>query len=127
MYSILHVRLLGAPWQADTVAFRDRLRAEPCGRTAHEQAKADAAAEHARGADFDDYTRAKSAFFRAAPWPGRPQANPLPERRARLAGLRIGVTVPPARARIVPVELPAKPYRPGPDGRCAGKPASHLS
>lgn len=74
-YSILHVRLLGAPWQADTVTFRDWLRAEPSGRAAYEQAKADAAAGHARDADFDDYTRAKSDFFRSAPWPGRPPAN----------------------------------------------------
>jgi GrpB-like predicted nucleotidyltransferase (UPF0157 family) len=65
-HSILHVRLLGAPWQADTVAFRDWLRSDPDGRAAYEQAKLDAARAHAADADFDDYTRAKTSFFRSA-------------------------------------------------------------
>jgi GrpB-like predicted nucleotidyltransferase (UPF0157 family) len=68
-YTIMHVRLLGAPWQVDTVAFRDWLRADPDGRTAYEQAKLSAARAHAGDADFDDYTRAKGSFFRSAAWP----------------------------------------------------------
>ena len=61
--AILHVRLLGAPWWSYTVRFRDWLRASPAGRDAYEQAKLRAAAAHAGDPDFDDYTRAKAAFF----------------------------------------------------------------
>ena len=61
--AILHVRLLGAPWWSYTVQFRDWLRANPAGRRSYEQAKQWAAAAYARDADFDDYTRAKAAFF----------------------------------------------------------------
>jgi dephospho-CoA kinase len=61
--AILHVRHLGAPWWSYTVRFRDWLRANPAGRQGYERAKQRAAAAHARDADFDDYTRAKGAFF----------------------------------------------------------------
>lgn len=67
-YTILHVRKLGSPWQIDTVVFRDWLRSEPAARAAYEQAKRNAAEAHASDADFDDYTRAKGAFFRSATW-----------------------------------------------------------
>ena len=43
--------------------FRDWLRASPAGRRSYEKAKQRAAADHAHDADFDDYTRAKAAFF----------------------------------------------------------------
>jgi dephospho-CoA kinase len=45
------------------VRFRDWLRANPCGRRDYEEAKQRAAVAHARDVDFDDYTRAKAAFF----------------------------------------------------------------
>ncbi|HKN99347.1 MAG TPA: GrpB family protein [Pseudonocardiaceae bacterium] len=61
--SILHVRPLGGPWWSYTVLFRDWLRVDPDARTAYEAMKLDAAAAHADDADYDDYTRAKTAFF----------------------------------------------------------------
>lgn len=61
--AVLHVRPLGAPWWSYTVQFRDWLRASPEGRRACEHAKQQAADAHANDADFDDYTRAKAAFF----------------------------------------------------------------
>jgi len=61
--SILHIRLLGSPWWSYTVQFRDWLRANQAGRRAYEQMKQRAAEAHANDADFDDYTRAKGAFF----------------------------------------------------------------
>jgi GrpB-like predicted nucleotidyltransferase (UPF0157 family) len=61
--SILHLRQLGSPWWSYTVQFRDWLRANPAGRSAYERAKQQAADAHANDADFDDYTRAKAAFF----------------------------------------------------------------
>jgi GrpB-like predicted nucleotidyltransferase (UPF0157 family) len=61
--AILHVRQLGAPWWSYTVQFRDWLRASPEGRRAYEHAKQQAADAHASDPDFDDYTRAKAAFF----------------------------------------------------------------
>jgi GrpB-like predicted nucleotidyltransferase (UPF0157 family) len=65
--SILHVRLLGSPWWSYTVRFRDWLRASSDGRRAYQAVKEQAAAAHARDADFDDYTRAKGAFFLEVP------------------------------------------------------------
>jgi dephospho-CoA kinase len=64
--AILHVRLSASPFGRRTVAFRDRLRAEPDLRAAYEQLKRRLAAAHASDADYDDYTRGKSAFIRAA-------------------------------------------------------------
>jgi GrpB protein len=46
-----------------TVQFRDWLRAIPAARRAYENAKQHAADAHASDVDFDDYTRAKAAFF----------------------------------------------------------------
>ncbi|ONI85202.1 hypothetical protein ALI22I_31930 [Saccharothrix sp. ALI-22-I] len=63
--AILHVRRLGSPWPEATVRFRDRLRADPAVRSAYETAKARAAEAHADDDDYDDYTRAKSDFFRS--------------------------------------------------------------
>ncbi len=64
--AILHVRLSASPFGRRTVAFRDRLRAEPDLRAAYEQLKRRLAAAHAGDADYDDYTRGKTAFIRAA-------------------------------------------------------------
>ena len=61
--SILHVRLVGAPFWSYTVLFRDWLRIEPDAREAYQAMKERVAAAHAGDADFDDYTRAKTAFF----------------------------------------------------------------
>ena len=61
--AILHVRRLGAPWWSYTLQFRDWLRANPAGRRAYEEMKQRAADAHASDGDFDDYTRAKTAFF----------------------------------------------------------------
>ena len=78
--SILHVRLLGSPWWSYTVRFRDWLRASNEGRRAYQMMKEQAAAAHAHDADFDDYTRAKGAFFREVaaafqPPPGEDQPD----------------------------------------------------
>ncbi len=64
--AILHVRLSASPFGRRTVAFRDRLRAEPEVRAAYERLKRELAAAHAGDPDYDDYTRGKSAFIRAA-------------------------------------------------------------
>ena len=61
--AILHVRLAASPWGRYTVWFRDWLRAHPDARDRYAAFKARAAAEHAQDADYDDYTRAKTAFF----------------------------------------------------------------
>jgi GrpB-like predicted nucleotidyltransferase (UPF0157 family) len=61
--AILHIRQLGSPWWSYTAQFRDWLRANPGGRRAYEQMKQHEADAHVRDADFDDYTRAKAAFF----------------------------------------------------------------
>lgn len=61
--SILHVRLVGAPFWSYTVLFRDWLRIEPDARETYQAMKERVAAAHAGDADFDDYTRAKTAFF----------------------------------------------------------------
>ncbi|MEO6084117.1 MAG: GrpB family protein [Umezawaea sp.] len=61
--TIVHVRRLDSPWGRHTVWFRDWLKAHPEERDRYEQVKTQLAAEHAGDADYDDYTRAKSAFF----------------------------------------------------------------
>ena len=63
--AILHVRRLDSPWHDRTIRFRDELRADPAVREAYETAKLRAADTHAGDDDYDDYTRAKSAFFRS--------------------------------------------------------------
>ena len=59
----VHVRVAGSPGQRFALAFRDWLRAHPEARDRYASFKAGVAAEHAGDADFDDYTRAKTAFF----------------------------------------------------------------
>jgi len=61
--AVLHVRQLGCPWWSYTVQFRDWLRTSPANRRAYEAMKQQAAAAHAHDVDYDDYTRAKGAFF----------------------------------------------------------------
>lgn len=60
---ILHIRRSDSPWGEYVVAFRDLLRADPVERSRYEQVKRRLAAENAGKADYDDYTRAKTAFF----------------------------------------------------------------
>ncbi len=61
--SVLHVRRSDSPWGHYTVLFRDWLRAHPEQRDAYERTKRGLAAEHADDPDYDDYTRAKTAYF----------------------------------------------------------------
>jgi len=64
--AILHVRLVASPFGRRTVCLRDRLRPEADLRIAYEQLKRELAAAHAHDPDYDDYTRGKTAFIRAA-------------------------------------------------------------
>ena len=64
--AILHLRLTASPFGARTLAFRDRLRAEPDLREAYERLKTGLAAAHAGDPDYDDYTRGKTTFIQAA-------------------------------------------------------------
>jgi dephospho-CoA kinase len=60
---ILHVRRADSPWGRYTVWFRDWLRAHPDARQSYENTKRLLSEQNAGKADYDDYTRAKSAFF----------------------------------------------------------------
>ena len=61
--AILHIRLSTSPWGRYALWFRDWLRAHPEARDRYASFKAGVAAEHAGDPDYDDYTRAKTAFF----------------------------------------------------------------
>jgi GrpB-like predicted nucleotidyltransferase (UPF0157 family) len=61
--AILHVRRADSPFARFVVDFRDWLRCHPEQARRYEQVKRGLAAEHAGGQDYDDYTRAKTAFF----------------------------------------------------------------
>lgn len=61
--AILHVRRADSPWGRYTVWFRDWLRAHPDARRRYESAKRELSQANAGKADYDDYTRAKTAFF----------------------------------------------------------------
>jgi dephospho-CoA kinase len=60
---ILHVRRTDSPWGRYTVWFRDWLRAHPDERSRYEEAKRLLSEQNAGKPDYDDYTRAKTAFF----------------------------------------------------------------
>jgi len=60
---ILHVRRTDSPWGRYTVWFRDWLRAHPEERTRYEETKRLLSEQNAGKPDYDDYTRAKNAFF----------------------------------------------------------------
>jgi GrpB-like predicted nucleotidyltransferase (UPF0157 family) len=60
---ILHVRRADSPWGHYTVWFRDWLRAHPQARRGYEDAKRRLSEQNAGKPDYDDYTRAKTAFF----------------------------------------------------------------
>lgn len=61
--AILHVRRVDSPWGWYTVWFRDWLRAHPAERDRYALLKERLATAHADDADYDDYTRGKTAFF----------------------------------------------------------------
>lgn len=61
--TILHIRRADSPWGHHAVWFRDWLRAHPDARHRYENTKRYLSEQNAGKADYDDYTRAKSAFF----------------------------------------------------------------
>jgi dephospho-CoA kinase len=62
-FVILHIRRDDSPWGRYTVWFRDWLRAHPAQRDRYASIKAHLAEIHAADADYDDYTRGKTAFL----------------------------------------------------------------
>ncbi len=60
---ILHVRRSDSPWARETVRFRDALCSDPVLRARYQDLKRRLSAANAGKADYDDYTRAKTAFF----------------------------------------------------------------
>lgn len=60
---ILHIRRADSPWGRYTVWFRDWLREHPTERARYEHTKRQLSKENAGKPDYDDYTRAKTAFF----------------------------------------------------------------
>lgn len=60
---ILHVRRADSPWALETVRFRDALRADPVLRARYQELKRALSVANAGKSDYDDYTRAKTAFF----------------------------------------------------------------
>jgi len=61
--TVLHVRRADSPWGRYTVMFRDWLRAHPSEVARYAATKQALARKHADDPDFDDYTRAKTAYF----------------------------------------------------------------
>lgn len=61
--AVLHVRRADSPWGRYTVGFRDWLRAHDGERDRYEALKRRLAAREEGKADYDDYTRAKTAYF----------------------------------------------------------------
>lgn len=61
--AILHLRRTDSPFAEFVVAFRDWLRHHPDQAHRYERLKRDLAEQHVNDQDYDDYTRAKSAFF----------------------------------------------------------------
>jgi GrpB-like predicted nucleotidyltransferase (UPF0157 family) len=61
--TILHIRRADSPFAQFVVHFRDWLRSNPEQANLYQQTKRRLAGQHAGDADYDDYTRSKSAFF----------------------------------------------------------------
>lgn len=61
--AILHARLTASPFGRRTVAFRDRLRADPQLAADYQRLKPQLAAAHASDAYYNDYTRARGPSF----------------------------------------------------------------
>ncbi|WP_460795492.1 GrpB family protein [Microbacterium sp. GXF0217] len=60
---ILHVRRADSPFADFVRSFRDWLRSDVAARGEYETIKRELAADYADAPDYDDYTRAKSAFM----------------------------------------------------------------
>ena len=60
---VLHFRRTDSPWGRYTVWFRDWLRANPEARARYERVMRRLSEENIGKPDYDDYTRAKTAFF----------------------------------------------------------------
>ena len=60
---ILHVRRTDSPFGRYTVWFRDWLREHPAERERYEGTKRELSERNAGKPDYDDYTRAKTAYF----------------------------------------------------------------
>ena len=77
---ILHVRRADSSFADFVLSFRDWLRADPRALRDYAAHKRALAARFADADDYDDYTRAKSAFMddaqRRMGWPRSPQAEP---------------------------------------------------
>ena len=63
--AILHIRRADSPFAEFVVLFRDWLRHNPEQGDLYQQVKRRLAEQHSDDGDYDDYTRAKSAFFDA--------------------------------------------------------------
>ncbi|MDI2032426.1 GrpB family protein [Saccharopolyspora sp. TS4A08] len=61
--AVLHIRRSDSPFAQFVVDFRDWLRHHPDQARRYEQIKRALAEQHAAASDYDDYTRAKSAFL----------------------------------------------------------------
>lgn len=61
---VLHIRRADSPWGLHTVWFRDWLREHPEARQRYEATKRLCSQQNIGKPDYDDYTRAKSVFFR---------------------------------------------------------------
>jgi dephospho-CoA kinase len=61
--TVLHIRRSDSPFGRYTVWFRDWLRAHDEERDRYAATKTQLAASHARDADYDDYTRSKTAYL----------------------------------------------------------------
>lgn len=62
---ILHVRRQDSPWGRYTAWFRDWLRQHPDRRAEYERVKRELSTANIGKPDYDDYTRAKTAYFDA--------------------------------------------------------------
>lgn len=60
---ILHLRRSDSPWGRYTIWFRDWLRARPDARHRYELTKRELSVQNVRKPDYDDYTRAKTAYL----------------------------------------------------------------
>lgn len=61
--TVLHVRRSDSPWGRYTVTFRDWLRHHPHEAARYGRTKQALARTHQEDPDYDDYTRAKTAYF----------------------------------------------------------------
>lgn len=60
---VLHIRRADSPWGLYTTRFRDWLRAHPEEREHYQATKHELSAANAGKHDYDEYTRAKTAYF----------------------------------------------------------------